>query len=83
MACSFAPPVVPGGQVGSSLLARAPRSNAGFTVELREILLRAAFEPRTVTLRQLRVQAALAPIGPFYTAWYPSSGLPSKVRPAA
>jgi hypothetical protein len=30
-----------------------------------------------VTLRQLRVKAALAPIGPFYTAWYPSSGSPA------
>jgi hypothetical protein len=38
---------------------------------------RAAFDPDRVTLRQLRVQAALAPIGPFYTAWYPSSGTPA------
>jgi hypothetical protein len=30
-----------------------------------------------VPLRQLRVKAALAPIGPFYTAWYPSSGSPA------
>ncbi|MGO9724233.1 MAG: hypothetical protein ACLPN6_02475 [Streptosporangiaceae bacterium] len=38
---------------------------------------RAAFDPGKVTLRQLRVQAALAPIGPFYTAWSPSSGTPA------
>ena len=38
---------------------------------------RAAFDPDKVTLRQLRVQAALAPIGPFYTAWYPSWGTPA------
>ena len=38
---------------------------------------RAAFDPGKVTLRQLRVQAALAPIGPFYTAWYPSWGTPA------
>jgi len=38
---------------------------------------RAVFDPGKVTLRQLRVQAALAPIGPFYTAWYPSSGAPA------
>jgi hypothetical protein len=38
---------------------------------------RAAFDPANVTLRQLRVQAALAPIGPFYTAWYPSWGTPA------
>jgi len=38
---------------------------------------KAAFDPSRVTLRQLRVKAALAPIGPFYTAWYPSSGSPA------
>jgi hypothetical protein len=38
---------------------------------------KAAFDPRRVTLRQLRVKAALAPIGPFYTAWYPSGGTPA------
>lgn len=38
---------------------------------------KAAFDPDRVTLRQLRVQAALAPIGPFYTIWYPRSGKPA------
>jgi hypothetical protein len=38
---------------------------------------RAAFDPYRVTLRQLRVKAALAPIGPFDTDWYPSSGTPA------
>jgi hypothetical protein len=38
---------------------------------------RADFDPSRVTLRQLRVKAALAPIGPFYTAWYPSWGTPA------
>ena len=38
---------------------------------------KAAFDPGRVTIRQLRVKAALAPIGPFYTAWYPSSGTPA------
>ncbi len=43
----------------------------------KEARQRAAFDSGTVTLRELRVQAALAPIGPFYTAWYPSSGAPA------
>jgi hypothetical protein len=38
---------------------------------------KADFDPSQVTLRELRVKAALAPIGPFYTAWYPSSGTPA------
>ena len=35
------------------------------------------FDPERVYITQLRVQAALAPIGVFFTAWYPSSGAPA------
>lgn len=34
------------------------------------------FDPELVHLTELRVQAALAPIGAFYTAWRPSWGIP-------
>jgi len=35
------------------------------------------FDPHAVSLGEVRVKAALAPIGPFYTAWWPSSGDPA------
>ena len=35
------------------------------------------FDPELVPYTQLRLRAALAPIGPFYTAWYASSGAPA------
>lgn len=35
------------------------------------------FNPTNVTIGQVRIKAALAPIGPFYTAWWPSSGDPA------
>jgi hypothetical protein len=34
------------------------------------------FDPELVHYTELRLQAALAPIGPFYTTWYASSGTP-------
>ncbi|MFC0028012.1 hypothetical protein ACFFMM_00540 [Micromonospora chaiyaphumensis] len=36
-----------------------------------------SFDPERVTISQLRLRAALAPIGVFYTTWYPSSGTPA------
>jgi len=38
---------------------------------------RVLFDPDLVPYTQLRLQAALAPIGPFYTTWYASSGKPA------
>lgn len=35
------------------------------------------FDPKHVYITKVRVQAALAPIGAFFTTWYPSSGLPA------
>lgn len=35
------------------------------------------FDPELVPYTQLRLRAALAPIGPFYTTWYASSGAPA------
>lgn len=41
-----------------------------------DVVEKVAFDPEYVTFAQLRLQAALAPIGSFYTPWYPSSGTP-------
>jgi hypothetical protein len=38
---------------------------------------RVLFDPDLVPYTQLRLRAALAPIGPFYTTWYASSGKPA------
>jgi hypothetical protein len=35
------------------------------------------FDPEELPLGQIRFKTALAPIGPFYTAWWPSSGDPA------
>ena len=35
------------------------------------------FDPDLVHYTELRLRAALAPIGPFYTTWYASSGMPA------
>jgi hypothetical protein len=37
---------------------------------------RVLFDPDLVPYTQLRLRAALAPIGPFYTTWYANSGKP-------
>jgi len=37
------------------------------------------FDPKRVYITKVRVQAALAPIGAFFTTWYPSSGAPAPV----
>jgi hypothetical protein len=35
------------------------------------------FDPDLVPFTEMRLRAALAPIGPFYTTWYASSGAPA------
>jgi hypothetical protein len=35
------------------------------------------FDPELIPYSQLRLRAALAPIGPFYTTWHASSGAPA------
>ena len=44
-----------------------------------EVKQKVLFDPDLVRYTEMRLQAALAPIGPFYTTWYASSGTPAPV----
>ncbi|MDG4807231.1 hypothetical protein O7634_10780 [Micromonospora sp. WMMD1120] len=41
---------------------------------------RVVFNPNGMTVGEVRLRAALAPIGMFYTAWFPSSGDPAPTK---
>lgn len=41
-----------------------------------EVKQKVLFDPEFVRFTDMRLRAALAPIGPFYTTWYASSGTP-------
>lgn len=45
-----------------------------------DVRQRVLFDPDKMTLGQVRLRAALAPIGMFYTTWFPSSGTPVPVE---
>lgn len=49
----------------------------GISGRYEEAKKQVLFDPETVPLVRLRLRAALAPIGHFYTTWYPNSGAPA------
>lgn len=50
------------------------RSIGGSYSDIKKKVL---FDPDIVPFTELRLRAALAPVGPFYTPWFPNSGTPS------
>lgn len=49
----------------------------GISGKYQDVKNQVLFDPEFVHYTQLRLRAALAPIGPFYTQWYASSGTPA------